>query len=76
MHYITAPQPLAAALVKYGDFLAPAKGTMRYGYGCLLYSHFCDFSAQGARGLTQSDVQQTISPGLLEVCVFRGAGHG
>jgi len=48
VHYITAPQPLAAALVKYGDFLAPSKGAMRYGYGCLLYSHFCDFSTQGA----------------------------
>ena len=48
MHYITAPQPLAAGLVKYGDFLAPPKGAMRYGYGCLLYSQYCDFSTQGA----------------------------
>ena len=48
VHYITAPQPLAAGLVKYGDFLAPPKGAMRYGYGCLLYSQYCDFSTQGA----------------------------
>lgn len=66
MHYITAPQPLAAALVKYGDFLAPAKGTMRYGYGCLLYSHFCDFSNQGARGLKPSDVKQPIRQACLK----------
>ena len=49
VHYITAPQPLAAGLVKYGDFLAPPKGAMRYGYGCLLYSQYCDFSTQGVR---------------------------
>ena len=48
VHYITAPQPLAAGLVKYGDFLAPPQGAMRYGYGCLLYSQYCDFSTQGA----------------------------
>ncbi|KAK9832641.1 hypothetical protein WJX81_006436 [Elliptochloris bilobata] len=58
VHYITAAQPLAAALVKYGDFLAPPREAMRYGYGCLLYGHFCDFSTQepcNQQGICQSN---------------------
>ena len=62
MHYITAPQPVAAGLVKYGDFLAPPQGAMRYGYGCLLYSHYCDFSTQGALAACRPRLTVPIMP--------------
>ena len=38
---------MAAQLVKKGDFLAPRYPKKKYGYGCILYDHVCDFSTEG-----------------------------
>jgi hypothetical protein len=46
--YLEVVPLVAAQLVKKGDFLAPSYPNHKYGYGCVLYDHVCDFSTQGA----------------------------
>jgi hypothetical protein len=45
--YLEVIPLVAAQLIKKGDFLAPSYPNQKYGYGCLLYDHVCDFSRQG-----------------------------
>ncbi|BDA44528.1 probable protein GRIM REAPER at C-terminar half [Coccomyxa sp. Obi] len=44
--YLEVIPLIAAQLIKKGDFLAPSYPDYRYGYGCVLYDHVCDFSTQ------------------------------
>ncbi|CAL5224936.1 g7705 [Coccomyxa viridis] len=39
--YLAVVPLIAAQLVKNGDFLAPSYPQQKYGYGCILYDHFC-----------------------------------
>jgi hypothetical protein len=39
--YLAVVPLVAAELVKKGDFLAPDYPNTKYGYGCILYDHFC-----------------------------------
>ena len=45
--YLEVIPLIAAQLIKRGDFLAPSYPNKKYGYGCILYDHVCDFSTEG-----------------------------
>lgn len=51
--YLEVIPLVAAQLIKKGDFLAPSYPEKRYGYGCVLYDHVCDFSTEGAQELPE-----------------------
>ena len=58
--YLEIVPLVAAELVKKGDFLAPSYPNKKYGYGCILYDHFCSTAFTGAfRALLQK--QQNIA---------------
>lgn len=48
MKYLEIVPLVAAELVKKGDFLAPSYPDKKYGYGCILYDHFCSTAFTGA----------------------------
>ena len=48
MKYLEIVPLVAAELVKKGDFLAPSYPNKKYGYGCILYDHFCSTAFTGA----------------------------
>ena len=55
--YLEVVPLIAAQLVKNGDFLAPSYPNQKYGYGCILYDHFCSTATQGAPlGLQQQQL--------------------
>ena len=45
--YLEIVPLVAAELVKKGDFLAPSYPNKKYGYGCILYDHFCSTAFTG-----------------------------
>ncbi len=45
--YLAVVPLIAAQLVKNGDFLAPSYPQQKYGYGCILYDHFCSTATAG-----------------------------
>ena len=45
--YLEIVPLVAAELVKKGDFLAPSYPDKKYGYGCILYDHFCSTAFTG-----------------------------
>ncbi len=60
--YLAVIPLIAAQLVKNGDFLAPSYPQQKYGYGCILYDHFCSTATAGKSSGQQ---RQQTSPQLL-----------
>ena len=64
---------IAAQLVKNGDFLAPSYPQQKYGYGCILYDHFCSTATQGISA--SQHLQQTSLQLFLELLRCSQALH-
>ena len=60
--YLAVIPLIAAQLVKNGDFLAPSYPQQKYGYGCILYDHFCSTATAGT---PSGQHRQQTSPHLL-----------
>ena len=65
--YLAVVPLIAAQLVKNGDFLAPSYPQQKYGYGCILYDHFCSTATAGTPpGLQRQQMLSQLLPESLQ----------